>query len=93
MFLLEENRRHAALFPEKEYLRQWTELAAWDLVPYIYLYCTVHYMRNLHNLGKAIPKEVFFALASLASAQPVVDLEEVLTIIRAGGPKAIGKSC
>jgi len=55
-----------------------------------YRYCFTHYTHNIAKLRKLVSPEVYQAMFSIASTEPLPDFDGTLEIIRKGGKKAVG---
>jgi len=55
-----------------------------------YRYCFAHYVRNVAKLRPYVTNEVYGAMMSLASSEPLHDFDGTLALIRKGGKKAVG---
>ncbi|KIJ41602.1 hypothetical protein M422DRAFT_255217 [Sphaerobolus stellatus SS14] len=71
--------------------RRLSTLTPYEHLARFYRYCFAHFTRNVTNIQNYITSEVLHAMMSLASAEPLIDLDNTLNIIRNGGPKAVGK--
>lgn len=56
----------------------------------LYRYCFTHYSRNVAKLCGQLDEKVLSAMMSLASSEPLVNYEHIISIIRSGGKKALG---
>jgi len=67
------------------------------LTPYehlarFYRYCLTHHTHNVAKLRSHVTPEVYHAMMSIASADPLPDFNGTLSLIRGGGKKAAGES-
>lgn len=77
---------HKACFDEEN--RKLSELDPYEHLKRFFRLCIVHYKRNIRALRNHVSHEVYTAMLSLATSEPLPDLNKVLEIIRAGGDKA-----
>jgi len=57
-----------------------------------YRYCFAHFVRDVVKLRPYVSYEVYGAVMSLASSEPLPDLAGNLALIQNGGKKAVGMS-
>ena len=68
-------------------------LDAYDHLKHFFRLCLVHFKRNVNELRHRISPETRVAMLNLPSVDKDEDLEQIFSIIRAGGEKASGSSC
>ncbi|KAG8988603.1 hypothetical protein FRB90_002658, partial [Tulasnella sp. 427] len=82
---LQDICRDNMTFDTPEPTRRLSELLPYDHLARILRLCIVHFQRNIHKIEGKLQPDTIAAMYSLASSQPLRDIDGTLDLIRRGG--------